>query len=390
MHQSSEPHGVIRLATLATLAVLTLGACTDATTPLAPTEARASRSLSDGGAGIGGVFVTTNGTAGNAVVAFSRGADGALTPTGTFATGGTGTGGAIDPLTSQSALALSRDNHRLYVVNAGSNSISTFAVSGGELTLLGTVESGGIQPVSLAASRGRLFVLNAGSNAVAEFTIGADGTPAPAPLAVAALATPASGAATIAVSPNGGVVLVTERDANAIDAFTIAPDGALSAPVTTRSSGSTPFGFDFTPRGQAVVSEASGAASSYSLRADGSLSLIAASVSTHQAATCWLVVTPDGRFAYTANAGSGSISGYDVGADGSLHLLDADGRTGVTGDASSPLDLGLSRNGKFLYVLKAGAGAIGAFTVAADGKLAALPDTPGLTPASGVQGLAAY
>jgi 6-phosphogluconolactonase (cycloisomerase 2 family) len=70
--------------------------------------------------------------------------------------------------------------------------------------------------------------------------------------------------------------------------------------------------------------------------------------------------------------------------------LDSDGRTAITGDGSAPLDLDLSRNGKFLYVLKAGAGSIGTFVVAADGKLEALPDTPGLVPASSSQGLAAY
>lgn len=385
----------VRLAAMATLAALALGACTDTTSPVSPTEVSASRALGNSAAATGGVFVTTNDPGGNAVVAFARSADGTLTPTGTFATGGNGTGGSVDPLASQFALTLSRDNQRLYVVNAGSNSISTFAVSGGALTLLGTVPSGGTQPVSLAISRNRLFVLNAGSNAIAEFTVGADGKPAAAPLATGALATPASGASTIVASPDGRFVLVTERAANAIDVFAVAPNGALSAPVTTNSSGSTPFGFGFTPRGQAIVSEAAGAApdgaaSSYSLGSDGTLSLITASATTHQGATCWLIVTPNGRFAYTANAGSGSISGYAVGADGSLRLLDSDGRTGITGDGSTPLDLELSRNGKFLYVLEAGTGTIGAFAVGNDGKLEALPDTPGLTPASSSQGLAAY
>jgi 6-phosphogluconolactonase (cycloisomerase 2 family) len=395
MHRPDGPRSGARLAAITTLAVLALGACNDATSPASPTEARASRALGEGTTAIGGVFVTTNGADGNAVVAFARGADGTLTPTGTFATGGSGTGGSTDPLTSLSALTLNRDNSRLYVVNAGSNSISTFSVSGGALTLSGTVPSGGTEPVSLTVSRGRLFVLNAGSNAIAEFKLGADGSPASTPLATAALATPASGASTVAASPDGRFVLVTERAANAIDVFAVAPNGALSTPVTTHSSGSTPFGFGFTPRGQAIISEAAGAApdgaaSSYSLGRDGSLSLITASVSTHQRATCWLVVTPSGRFAYAANAGSGSISGYAVAADGSLSLLDSDGRTVVTGDGSAPLDLHLSRNGKFLYVLKAGAGSIGAFAVAADGNLEALPDTPGLAPGSSSQGLAAY
>ena len=115
--------------------------------------------------------------------------------------------------------------------------------------------------------------------------------------------------------------------------------------MTTPSSGSTPFGFAFTPRSQLVVSEAAGdapngAASSYRFGPDGALELVSGSVSTHHGA--------------------------------------------------APIDLGLSRGGRFLYVLEAGTGTIGAFAVGQDGHLEMLPDTPGLTAASGLQGLAAY
>ena len=389
MYESVTAQRFMLRACVATLAVLS--ACGDTTTTRPIAAESASRALADGAAAVGGVFVTTNATSGNAVVAFARAADGTLTPSGTFGTGGAGTGGTLDPLASQAAVVLSDDHQRLYVVNAGSNSISTFAVSGGSLAPLGTVPSAGTLPVSLTVSRNALFVLNAGSNAVAEFVLGADGTPAAAPIATASLGTPASGASTISASRDGRFVLVTERDANAIDVFAVAPDGTLSAPVTTHSSGATPFGFGFTPRGQAVVSEASGAVSSYGVNADGSLSLVSASVSTHQAATCWLVVSNDGRFAFAVNSASGSISAYRVEADGSLQILSADGRTGVTGNGTAPIDLGLSRDGRFLYVLNAAAGTIGAFGVERDGSLAALAGATGVVaPASGSQGLAAY
>jgi 6-phosphogluconolactonase len=379
-----------RLASRACVATLAaLVACADTTTTLPITPSSASASVA-GAAAAGGVFVTTNAANGNAVVAFARAADGTLTPSGTFATGGVGTGGTLDPLASQGALVLSENAGRLYVVNAGSNSISTFAVAGGALTLLGTVPSGGTLPVSLTVSRDRLFVLNAGSNAVAELALGSDGTPAAAATATASLGTPASGASTISATPDGRFVLVTERDANAIDVFAVAPNGALSAAVTTHSSGATPFGFDFTPRGQAVISEASGAVSSYALNADGSLTLVSASESTHQAATCWLVVSNDGRFAFAVNSASGSISAYAVANDGSLQPLSADGRSAVTGSGTAPIDLGLSRDGRFLYVLNAAAGGIGAFATDRDGGLATIPGANGLAPSSGLQGLAAY
>lgn len=375
--------------TFAALALAALGACTDATTvvPLTPSSPalRSEQPIA-----VGGVFVSTNSAAGNAVVAFARAVDGTLTPRGSFPTGDNGVGGTIDPLASQSALALSGDANRLYVVNAGSSSITTFAVAGADLVRLATVPSGGTRPVSVAVSGRRLFALNAASDAIAEFALDANGVPASSPVATANLATPASGASTIGVSPDGRHVVVTERNANAIDVFTVAPDGSLSAPVTTPSSGAVPFGFGFTPRGQLIVSEASGATSSYSLLSDGRLDPISASISTNQAATCWLVVEASGRFALAINSASGSISSYAVNADGSISLVDADGRTGVTGAGTAPIDAGLSRDGRFLFTVEAITGRIATFAVAPDGHLTSLPDTPGLTPASGLQGLAAY
>ena len=99
------------------------------------------------------------------------------------------------------------------------------------------------------------------------------------------------------------------------------------------SNGPTPFGFAFGKRDQLFVSEAFGGAenasatSSYDIDRQGVLTTISASVGTNQTADCWVVVTPNGRFAYVTNTGSGSISGYAIDFDGSIELLDADGRT---------------------------------------------------------------
>jgi 6-phosphogluconolactonase (cycloisomerase 2 family) len=82
-----------------------------------------------------------------------------------------------------------------------------------------------------------------------------------------------------------------------------------------------------------------------------------------------VVVTANGRYAYTTNAGSGSVSGYAVGRDGHLRLLDADGQTGLTGPGSGPADAALSRNSQFLYVLAGGSHQVVAFQIQADGSL---------------------
>jgi 6-phosphogluconolactonase len=345
---------------------------------------------------VGGVYVGTNATTGNAVVAFTRYDNGTLAKIGEFKTGGVGIGGAVDPLFSQGSVLLSPNNKRLYVVNAGSNSISTFSVSDdASLRLLGTVSSSGSGPISLALMNNRLYVLNR-DNSVSGFSVDGDDLPRPVSRSRITLGAATDGPSTINASHNGKFLFVTQRVANAIDVIAVSSNGDLNATSRRTSSGSGPFGFAVTDHDQLIVAEASGAApngavSSYRLIANGKLALNSASVSTHQAATCWLVLTKDERFAFTANAGSGSISGFDVSSDGSLAALDADGRTGVTnGTGAKPLDMDVTRDGKFLYTLQSGTGTVGGFAIGSHARLTTLPDTPGLAAAAGFQGIAAF
>src|SRR2546427_4495696 len=72
------------------------------------------------GGAAGAVYALTNSPAGNAVVAYQRGADGSLTPAGSFPTRGLGMAG----LGSHGAGILSDDHPLLFAANAGRNSIS--------------------------------------------------------------------------------------------------------------------------------------------------------------------------------------------------------------------------------------------------------------------------
>jgi len=141
-----------------------------------------------------------------------------------------------------------------------------------------------------------------------------------------------------------------------------------------------------------VVSEAGTAsASSYAQSRTGALTPVSSAVSNGgQAAPCWLIVDPQGRFAYTANAGGSSISGYAIDNDGRLTLLTPGGRTGDLGVGAQPLDIDFGGDGRFLYILKNGTGTIGAFAVNADGTLTPLADTPGLVARAGFMGLVAF
>src|SRR5438034_523633 len=82
------------------------------------------------GAAPGAVYIITNSTAGNAVLAFDRAANGDLTPAGSYATGGLG----APALGSQGALVLTNNQRWLLAVNAGSNDISVFAVEANGLS----------------------------------------------------------------------------------------------------------------------------------------------------------------------------------------------------------------------------------------------------------------
>jgi 6-phosphogluconolactonase len=339
----------------------------------------------------GAVYTMDNNASANHVLAYHRRADGHLTPDGSFATGGRGTGSGLG---SQGAVILSANGRWLFACNAGSDEISVFRVTPENLVLTDKVSSRGRHPLSLALHRNLLFVLNAGGQVgdqddVAGFLFLA-GKLVPLPHATHGLSTDNTNPAEISFSTSGDVLVVTEKDTSIVDTFTVDDDGSIEDTKHFQSVGQTPFGFAFRGR-DLLVSEAFGgatdasAASSYDLDNRGDLEVTSASVPTTESSACWLVVTDNGRFAYTANTGSGTISGYQIATDGALSLLNPDGVTGVTGTGSSPADMALAANSRFLYC-RGGNGTISAFHVNADGSLNLLPGIAGLP--AGATGLA--
>jgi 6-phosphogluconolactonase len=324
-----------------------------------------------GGPG-GAVFTQTNDAAGNQVVIWSRSTDGTLAPAGSVPTGGLGTGAGLG---SQGAVTLSGDGRWLFVVNAGSNTVSTFAVDGVSLTRTDVEASGGTMPVSVTERGGIAYVLNAGgSGNITGFTA-SGGNLAMIAGSTRPLSSPAAGAAQVGFSNNGNSLVVTEKATNRIDVFPIDDQGLAGPPTVLASPGATPFGFVITNNGTLVVSEAAtGSASSFRLGPQGGASLISGAVPDTEAAPCWFVSSENGRFVYTTNAGSGTISGYRVSGQGELTLLDADGVTANTGAASHPTDEAVA--GRYLYSLVAGG--VVAFEIGPDGSLTMVDGDGGL------------
>jgi 6-phosphogluconolactonase len=318
----------------------------------------------------GHVYVLDNPAGPNSISAFNRAADGTLTFASTTVIGGQGSGSNLG---SEGSLILSPGRNWLFAVDAGSNQISVVAVDfHGNLTPVSVSSSGGVDPVSLTYNDNRLYVVNAGDSShaanVTGFRVSVDGSLHPINGSTQPLSAANPGPAEVQADLTGDTLIVTEKTTNTIDSYHIRPDGRLDQPTFTPSTGTEPFGFAFNPvhTFQFVVSDASaGALTSYELQ-NSQVKLEDGPVADQQTAPCWVAITSNGRFAYTANTGSGSISGYRVGQDGALTLLPS---TGSTGTGSKPGELGLAGGSRFLYVLDAGTATLSAFQVQHDGSL---------------------
>lgn len=338
--------------------------------------------------GAGAVYVLSNAIGGNAVLAFARDAGGGLGAPVAYPTGGSGTGGGLG---SQGAVIVSDDGRWLFAVDAGSNEIASFRILPHRLRLVDHVGSGGVRPVSLAFHDGLLVALNAGgSGNLHAFRVRPSGNLESIAGSDRPLSSGASMAAQVGFTPDGSHLVVTERATNVISTYAVEGE-TITGPDAQPSSGTTPFGFGFDRRGTLVVSEAFGGAadasavSSYRVESDGDLDVVSGSVPTTETSACWIAVSGDDRYAYSANTGSGTITGYAIGADGALTRLPADGVSAPAGMA--PADLDFSADGRYLYVRNGGSSSISVLGWNGDGSLSPITDVPGLP--AGTAGLAA-
>jgi len=319
------------------------------------------------------VFVQTDNTAANRVVAYRRAADGTLTPAGSYATGGRGgvlAGSVVDHTASQGSLTHDPRHGLLYAVNAGSDTVSVFAVHGDRLALRQVLSSGGTFPVSVAVHADVVYVLNAlnGGSVQGYGVFGSLLVPLPGSHRALGLdpnATPqfTTTPGQVAFTPDGTQLVVTTKgNGNDIDVFGVGFGGRLSAQATVNSEpGTVPFAISFDPFGHLVIAEAgTNALSTFQLSRNGTVSLLDRTP-TGQAATCW--VTTAGPFLFASNAGTPSESGFTSSAGGQLSLL------GDTATDPGAVDAASAAGGQFLYVQTGGNGIVDEFSVAASGAL---------------------
>jgi len=317
------------------------------------------------------VFVQTNDPAGNAIATFDRHADGTLSYVTSYATkgnGGRATGAGSDPLASQGSLALIRDAGLLIAVNAGSNTISVFAVAGDRLHLDQILSSGGPFPTGIAVQDDLLYVLDAGGQGyVSGFRIAGgllhpiEGSTRSLGLANTTppffLGSPAQAGFT----PGGDHLVVTTKTNNTVEVFSVGPDGRLSAAPVQNPEAGVPFAFVFNGAERLVLNfAASSSLQAFTVNPDDTISAAGALVSDGQAAACW--VTPARGYDYVTNTATGDVSQFQV-SGSSVTLVNAVAAAGISGATDSVAA------GGFLYV-QAGIGAtVHAFSIGTGGAL---------------------
>ncbi len=386
----------------------------------------------------------------NSILAYTRAADGTLTPLpgSPFLTGGKGlnnpTAAKLGPNDIDYPLLASRDKKRLYAVNSGSNTIAVFDIAdNGRLRQVpgSPFPSGGRSPVSLTIAGNRLYVVNNNNDAdqlpnsdtpnYTGFTIGADGKLTPIPNSTVPVV--AGGSPSQVLASNDGTLLFgadflapfVQPGIGSLRSFKINADGTLTQPASSPMAlppgamPPLPLGLNqhpsrnilyvgFVTRKQMGVYTFDGQT--------GALSFVRA-VPNSGVEICWIRPTANGSRIYTVNNIDNSVSFYDnsdplqpvekqhllLKLPGPLFLNDR-GPDSFLQVNSTPYEPALSPDEKFLYVVGNRVNAldntvtagnyIHVLNIAADGMVsqpgAPLPIPVPVPPATRPQGLVVF
>lgn len=314
-------------------------------------------------------YIESNKRSKNTILVFSQGSNGQLILNDEVTSGGYGSG---EVLGSQGALAISKDYNLLFAVNAGSNSISSFRINSntGGLTLLFTVYTNGQLPNSVTVHGNKLYVLNNLSSSINGYTFTSNGFLSPIAGSDHNLSGMHVDAPEIKFQPDGYAVYVTEKETNLIDKFSLNDKGAITSAIQIQSHGIEPFGFDYARDNRyMIVSNAAngfsgaGSVTSYNFTPQGLTDINEAG--DFETAPCWVATTRYGVFAFIANAASNNISSYYIDRTGVLTLI----KPVAAADGKTPLDLSVSADNRFVYVIYSGSHSVVAYNRRAAGAI---------------------
>jgi 6-phosphogluconolactonase len=273
---------------------------------------------------------------------------------------------------------------------AGEYPVKTFALSGatGTLSPLSTSTTFGVQPSFIAANADgtRLYLTNEDPSAPGVTVAAVDATGVPSKLDKRS--DPGGGGLVhAAISPDGKTLLAADYGKGRLVAFPIDNDGKLGASVSTLSFGGSAntHSSGYHPNGRWAFSPNKGIDVIGQLDVDAATGQLSrrADFETEGDGPRLITISSDGKYAYVMFEDDSSLEAYAIGPDGLLTRIDREQTlpSGFSAKNTGAHAL-LHPNGKVLYVSNRGANTIVAFTVASDGKLTQLSQTPsgGKTP----------
>src|SRR5919106_1168251 len=306
------------------------------------------------------LYMQTNETR-NAIIHYSRSADGMITEVERIPTGGAGSG-TFKPISGQesapnafegaASVILTPDRRFLFTTNGGDNSVSSFGVGeDGRLTLLDVEptgnavmgRSGTAKSLAYAPSSGTLFVLHSfGPDHVRLMSV--DGR-----FLLVDILFDARPAANPDGSPN--LVVANAPDPDGLVIFPVRDDGTLDEASFADAGGAGPFYITFLNRSRDTFLNGFAVGDGVLVSridvegrvTNGPLAPIDTSLGK-PSELCWLQVTSDNSLALATNFGYGTVSTYRL-LESRLSLLQDPANNAIPGDGTFRAVNGLVSSG---------------------------------------------
>ncbi len=221
-----------------------------------------------------------------------------------------------------SGLFVDANNQTLYALNNGDNSVSAFTIGTfGALTPTGTTATGS-GPVSMTMVQGSTqtyaYVVNQNDNSISQYTLCApplDCSPLGSLVPGQTFATPGVALQAIAATPGGQTLYVSDQRGAALFAFAINPDtGVLTEPPATFATGAGPQSIAIDLQGQFLYTANTGDStiSAFTIGAGGTLTPIGQNTVVQGNGPVTVTIDPNGQLLYVIDQDSNTEETYGI------------------------------------------------------------------------------
>ena len=300
---------------------------------------------------------------------------------------------------SPRSVAFSPSGGLIATANSSDSSVSVFKVDSVTGLLTPVVQSPasnattgtGPRSVAFSPSGGVIAVANEYSDSVSMFKVDSvTGLLTPVVQSPASNATTGTGPSSVAFSPSGGIIAVTNEASNSVSMFKVDSVTGLLTPVvqspaSNATTGTVPSSVAFSPSGGVIAVTNSGSNSVSMFKVDSVTGLLTpvtqspASNATTGNSPSSVAFSPSGGVIAVTNQFSGSVSMFKVDSVTGLltPVVQSPASNATTGSSSNPSSVAFSPSGGVISVANLGSSSVSMFKVdTVTGLLTPAPSTP--------------